>query len=241
MANSRERRKLRRAMGLSMLESNRSTVVVPNTKPSEPPAAMPPTWYQSTLLWGSASLAVTIILTVVAAMTKDLRWLLIIAWPFSWIAVWEFVTYFPRLKAKRTIITICAAIVFAASLYLLNLKLKPDTLGPGLMTTSQAPPQPSAQAELEAKTFINGLIIEYEKAHKGDDPTLDWVNTQLEKQQKPFRVTPPAGGQFVFKGGGFYNNGTAIENKNPNTRFYFDGTPFVGNKKAIKNLPPGAI
>jgi hypothetical protein len=39
--------------------------------------------------WGAAGTCITIVLTVVAAMTKDLRWLLIFAWPFSGIAIWD--------------------------------------------------------------------------------------------------------------------------------------------------------
>jgi hypothetical protein len=39
--------------------------------------------------WGAAGTCITIVLTVVAAMTKDLRWLLILAWPFSGIAIWD--------------------------------------------------------------------------------------------------------------------------------------------------------
>jgi len=46
-------------------------------------------WYQSTLLWGAASMAVACILPVLAIM-RDVRWLLVVAWPFVIIAVWEF-------------------------------------------------------------------------------------------------------------------------------------------------------
>ena len=45
-------------------------------------------WYQSTLLWGTASVAVAFILPVLAIM-KDTRWFLMVAWPFVIIAVWE--------------------------------------------------------------------------------------------------------------------------------------------------------
>ena len=39
-------------------------------------------WYESGLLWGALGMAVAIVLVVVAAMVKDLRWLLGISWPF---------------------------------------------------------------------------------------------------------------------------------------------------------------
>jgi hypothetical protein len=40
-------------------------------------------WYQSTLLWGCIGAFLAIVLTVVAAMMKDIRWLLFVAWPFA--------------------------------------------------------------------------------------------------------------------------------------------------------------
>src|SRR5271155_5827806 len=52
--------------------------------------ATEPPWFQSTLLWGSVSAVIAIVLAVLAAALKDLRWLLFIAWPFAIIAVREF-------------------------------------------------------------------------------------------------------------------------------------------------------
>jgi len=95
-------------------------------KPTPIAAPTQPVWYQSTLLWGSASLAVTIVFTVVAAMKKDLRWLLILAWPFGCIAAWELIGYFARPKRVRMLITICAALLFGISLFGMNLWLKPQ-------------------------------------------------------------------------------------------------------------------
>ncbi len=50
-------------------------------KPSTP-------WYESNIFWVPVSLAVGIILTVVAGMKHDLRWLLWFAWPFFGVAIW---------------------------------------------------------------------------------------------------------------------------------------------------------
>ena len=84
-------------------------------------AALP--WYQSTLLWASISIFAAIVLTVVAAMMKDLRWLLIIAWPFACLAAWEFGGYFPRLKARRKAVTLVVGVMAAVLLLGLDIKL----------------------------------------------------------------------------------------------------------------------
>jgi len=65
---------------------------------------------QSTLFWGSACMFATIVLTVVAVMIHDARWLLFVAWPFAGFAVWEFA----RLIFSRRIIVI--AVTMALSL-----------------------------------------------------------------------------------------------------------------------------
>ena len=46
-------------------------------------------WYESTLLWGCVGVVGAFVLTFVAAKMSDLRWLLIVAWPFACVAVWS--------------------------------------------------------------------------------------------------------------------------------------------------------
>ena len=45
-------------------------------------------WYQSGLFWGCLSLATAIVLAVIAATPKDLRWLLFLALPLFVIPFW---------------------------------------------------------------------------------------------------------------------------------------------------------
>jgi hypothetical protein len=45
---------------------------------------------QSTLFWGALCMCATIVLTVVAVMIHDFRWILMFAWPFAAVAAWEF-------------------------------------------------------------------------------------------------------------------------------------------------------
>src|ERR1035441_287140 len=66
-------------------EQGPSLVPVPADTPKVQ-SAVP--WYESTALWGALGAAVAIVLVVVAAMVKDLRWLLIVAWPFFCLAGW---------------------------------------------------------------------------------------------------------------------------------------------------------
>jgi hypothetical protein len=78
------------------------------------------TWYQSTLFWGCLSLAVAAVFTVVAAMKRDVRGLLIFAWPFLAIAAWEFASYFTNAKKWRILATALVAVVSALGLYVLS-------------------------------------------------------------------------------------------------------------------------
>ncbi len=88
-----------------------------------------PPWYQSTLLWGCLSLCAAVVLTVVAAMKHDVRWLLIFSWPFLCIAAWEFATYFTQSQGKRGSVTASVAVVSAFGLYFLSQWLRPEALG----------------------------------------------------------------------------------------------------------------
>ena len=63
----------------------------PQSPPTPSPPTVPPSpcWQQNTMVWGCVSLALGIVFTVIAAMAKDVRWLLTIALPFFVFAVWE--------------------------------------------------------------------------------------------------------------------------------------------------------
>jgi hypothetical protein len=93
---------------------------------SEAQTVAPP-WYQSTLLWGCIGAFLSIVLTVVAAMMKDIRWLLFLAWPFAVFAAWEFV----RTWSSRTVVvlsvTCLATVVIGALLAWLHFVLAPPS------------------------------------------------------------------------------------------------------------------
>ena len=59
-------------------------------KPSVEQMDLPKTaFHESNLFWGSISIAIGIVLTVVAAMMHDIRWLLIFAWVFFALGIWR--------------------------------------------------------------------------------------------------------------------------------------------------------
>ena len=89
-----------------------------------PRASQSSQWYESNRVWGAGGISLAIVLTVVAAMKKDLRWMLALAWPFAMLAVWM-VTVELNRKTPRVILRIIAAIVLALGLYGLSVWLRP--------------------------------------------------------------------------------------------------------------------
>jgi hypothetical protein len=81
-------------------------------------------WYQSTLFWGAGSLGIAIVLTVIAAMEKDLRWLLFAAAPFFWFSLWEVIKSIDNLL-RRSVILGGSCVLIALGLLELFLYLSP--------------------------------------------------------------------------------------------------------------------
>jgi hypothetical protein len=81
-------------------------------------------WYQSTLFWGAGSLGTGIVITVIAAMEKDFRWLLFAAALFFWFSLWEVVRSIRKVSRRRTTFaTSCIAVT--AGLVMLFGRLAP--------------------------------------------------------------------------------------------------------------------
>jgi hypothetical protein len=83
-------------------------------------------WYESNLLWGSVSLFLAIVFTVIAAMVKDLRWLLLLALPFGCLALWSVTNKLIESRRTRWIVNTLGWAALAVSLVYLNATLKPD-------------------------------------------------------------------------------------------------------------------
>jgi hypothetical protein len=65
--------------------------------------------------WGSVGGFIAVVLTVIAAMKHDLRWLLIVAWPFATGALWMALT---STKRPKLYTAICALVVGGVFLWM---------------------------------------------------------------------------------------------------------------------------
>jgi len=83
------------------------------------------------------------------AMKKDLRWMLILAWPFAVIALWTVTAAF-RYKKVRVFLTATTAILAAFGLYRLNVGLRPiPELSKLSLSVAPAKPPNSEKPEQE--------------------------------------------------------------------------------------------
>lgn len=86
-------------------------------------------FHQSTFFWGCGGAFLAIVVTVIATMLKDVRWLLIVAWPFGAFAVWEFArTWAWRKENLITIVTTSGTIIIGIGLAALYIWLSPEIL-----------------------------------------------------------------------------------------------------------------
>jgi len=87
--------------------------------------------YEGNLFWGSAGACIGIVLAVVAAMVKDLGWLLWFAFPFGTVACWAFSRSIQSAKV-RGVVKFGAPVLLACSLIWLNYALKPTAIADGI-------------------------------------------------------------------------------------------------------------
>lgn len=146
-----------RAISKSHRSSTQPTVASPNQQSVE---RTKPIWYQSTLLWGAFSLFATIVFTVVAAMTKDVRWALFGALPFASIAAWEILNYFVTSTRKRAAITGFISIGLLIGLGLLYIRLKPEPLKSEDLGTQLGRLFPAQRARMSFENihFVRGTM-----------------------------------------------------------------------------------
>lgn len=82
-------------------------------------------FHQSTFFWGCLSVVITIVATVLATMIKDLRWLLIFAWPFAIGAFWEFSRTWTTVRRAKWI-TIAGTVISGMMIVFLYVILTPS-------------------------------------------------------------------------------------------------------------------
>jgi hypothetical protein len=92
----------------------------------DPPGyKLPQPWYEGTLLWGALTTGIAIVLVVVAAMVKDLRWLLWVSWPFFALASWS-VCKGIHNRFGRSVAIITASVAVGVGLFYGYHKLSPQ-------------------------------------------------------------------------------------------------------------------
>jgi hypothetical protein len=95
-------------------------------------------FYETNLFWGCFGAGLGIVVTVVAAMIRDLRWLLLIACPLFWVSIWAATKNISYMTTKVAV-RISGWVIIAIALYALNVRLIPVTDQP------QQPPQLTGQ------------------------------------------------------------------------------------------------
>jgi hypothetical protein len=84
---------------------------------------------QSTFFWGCVALVAAIVFTVLAAMIHDIRWLLVLAWPFAVFAAWEFARTCTKRSDVVRAVTNASAIIAGVGLGWLYFALAPSPTG----------------------------------------------------------------------------------------------------------------
>ena len=85
----------------------------------------PAAWYRNNTLWGSIGTTVALILIVVAFLTRDLHWLVIVAWPFACIAVWSLMRSVFTTRGEASFATIISSLLVGLILAYLHSFIKP--------------------------------------------------------------------------------------------------------------------
>ena len=82
--------------------------------------------HESNLVWGPLGIGSSIVLTVIAAMKHDLRFLFFAAWPCFVFGLWRLCRYIPYKRLAGWIVLICG-VVLAIGLWFLSAWLRPET------------------------------------------------------------------------------------------------------------------
>lgn len=167
-----------------------------------------PPWYESNLVWAPLAVGIGIILAVIAAMVKDVRWLLIFAWPFLALGVWGFCRGRFSTLIRRSVIT-SGSVLIAAGLVWLYVALPHPENPPGTPMPKNTPnkaarePLPidkNPKSEPQAAPVRSPRRKTEAHAGKTLTPTRDIDIGKIEQTQAPC-----SGGIAI--GGGTANGG----------------------------------
>jgi hypothetical protein len=200
-------------------------------------------WYESNLLWGPVSIVATIVLTIIAAVKHDFRWLLILAWPVSGVAIWW--------AAKRTRevwpITILGIMMSGGGLLWLNSWLRPATISTPPAVALSPVPKPPTQVLPPATGATEPTVpkpqVRKPQHHQGTasatPPTPPRVNASQGQTPPAINIAP---GGFAVSGG--ILNSPTVNNYGPPARHLTDQQTKALADPSIKefcNLPLFAV
>jgi len=83
--------------------------------------------HESNLVWGPFSMFASMVITVIGSMKHDLRWLLLLAWPFWVLPMWK-ISQHLRFRNSRYLTSIGLSLIGAIGLYALASWLKPPDI-----------------------------------------------------------------------------------------------------------------
>jgi hypothetical protein len=184
-------------------------------------------WYQSSVFWGAGSLAVGIVVTVIAATAKDFRWLLFVAVLFFWWCIWEVIKRIRSKKRRRLAVSVSFTTVLVA-LGSLFVYLAPKPLPPAPVQT-----RPYELSGQRRKTLIQWL----ERSQSGPKETLRIGCTSWSED------SCVAAGTFLIA---FSEAGWSIEGKKvfreepqvPGDGIFIIIHPSANDLKKMQALPP---
>jgi hypothetical protein len=183
-------------------------------------------WYESNLLWGSLGLTAAIVLTVAAAMVKDLRWVLWIAWLCSWPTVWLITKNISSRNGKIAGVVFGVGIM-GAFLYKVNLWLEPQTdLAKAPQALNPFSPKDVEDASKKGATEALKDFVSKFKPDQSKTAPPSSANSDSFREQLPDIV------YFTFGGRGI-TVGVPVKDLKTTTLFRLGG--FVPVKLAFEN------
>jgi hypothetical protein len=122
-------------------------------------------------VWGAGSLGFGIVLTVIAAMTKDLRWLLILAWSCFGLTTWAIIREF----FNRRFVKLLTIIVIA----LIGIFLRPPRISP------TETPIESKKPDDKEPEMHDHKVPENPNPHPESKPSKPSVKPRNEQEEPP--------------------------------------------------------
>jgi hypothetical protein len=120
--------------------------VLPGPSGDSLPVSPPTPWYESNLIWAPVAIAAGLVIAVIAAMVKDVRWLLWVSAPLFVFGSWAAVRAIPSTLLRRTCVSFASGLI-CCSLWYLYSKLAPPREVVAAVPSLSVPPIPPPAAQ----------------------------------------------------------------------------------------------